>query len=90
MSTSGNPVPCSYDDFLEAVIIRHTWTRGSWRMGQTAFNTLQALRPELAEKYRGSDIDPFYADLQEGGPEKVATFLAHVREDWDAVFSPRL
>ena len=34
----------------------------SWRRGQAAFNTLSSLHPDLAEKVRGTAIDPFYRD----------------------------
>lgn len=30
------------------------------RYGQTAFNVLSAQRPDLADKVRGTDVDPFY------------------------------
>lgn len=72
----------TYDDYLEAVIIGAVQHKG-WRLGQVAFNYLADMRPELAEKIRGSDIDPFYADHLPFGHEKIATFLAHVREDWE-------
>lgn len=31
-----------------------------WRYGQTLFNVLHSLYPELSEQIRGADIDPFY------------------------------
>ena len=31
-----------------------------WRDGQTAFNTLRTLYPELAKEIRGTELDPFY------------------------------
>lgn len=71
----------TYDDFLEAVLIgsaRHT----NWRLGQTAFNALSDMRPDIAEKIRTTPIDPFYADHLPNASEKIATFLAHVREEW--------
>lgn len=33
-----------------------------WRWGQTAFNVLSELRPDLAEEVRGTDMDPFHDD----------------------------
>jgi len=33
-----------------------------WRLGQTAFNTLEMERPSLAEKIRGTAFDPFHDD----------------------------
>jgi hypothetical protein len=72
----------SYDDYLEAVLIasvQHT----NWRVGQCAFNALTTMRPELAEFIRGTELDPFYADIRPHGHEKMALFLAHVREQWN-------
>lgn len=71
----------SYDDFLEAVIIANTQYQ-SWRPGQTAFNVLRSMRPEMAEKIRGSAMDPFSADFMRNGHDRIAVFLAHVRENW--------
>lgn len=34
----------------------------SLRKGQAAFNLMWSLFPNVANKYRGSDIDPFYLD----------------------------
>jgi hypothetical protein len=31
-----------------------------WRKGQTFFNVLYNLYPEMADEIRGSEIDPFY------------------------------
>mgnify|MGYP007044129973 CR=1 FL=1 len=33
-----------------------------WRNGQTHFNVLSDLYPEIAEKVRGTKIDPFHND----------------------------
>lgn len=33
-----------------------------WRKGQTFFNVLYNLYPEMADEIRGSEIDPFYID----------------------------
>lgn len=32
----------------------------TWRAGQTYFNVLADLRPDLADQVRGTDLDPFY------------------------------
>lgn len=34
----------------------------TWRRGQCAFNALNRLRPELADKVRTTNADPFYRD----------------------------
>lgn len=36
---------------------------GRMRMGQVYFNTLDEIRPDVAEKLRGLPIDPFYKHL---------------------------
>jgi len=71
----------AYDDYLEAVIINQVKYM-NWRLGQTAFNTLAQLRPDLAETIRGTEADPFYADNLPAGYQRVANFLAYVREEW--------
>ena len=71
----------SYDDYLEQVLITsvlHT----NWRLGQTAFNVLADMRPGIAAGVRGSSLDPFYADHIPHGHERMAMFLAHVRDKW--------
>lgn len=32
-----------------------------WRYGQALFNTLDNIRPDLSEKVRGTNFDPFHA-----------------------------
>jgi hypothetical protein len=71
----------SYDDYLESVIISATRYK-NWRLGQTMFNVLAELRPDIAERVRATEADPFYADAMQHGYEKVANFLAFVREEW--------
>lgn len=36
------------------------------RLGQSLFNATHELRPDLANKVRGSDLDPFYNDGRAG------------------------
>lgn len=33
-----------------------------WRFGQTVFNTMHMLYPAVADKFRGTSIDPFHND----------------------------
>ena len=47
-----------------------------WREGQTAFNVLHEMRPELANKIRGGTIDPFYRD------DKLPYFVEWLEGDW--------
>lgn len=39
-----------------------------WRHGQTLFNALHSVDPDLANAIRGTDADPFYRD------ERIAAF----------------
>ena len=34
----------------------------AWRKGQTLFNALYEIYPELADEMRGTQFDPFYDD----------------------------
>ena len=45
-----------FDKALQNVYELHP----EWRYGQAAFNVLCVMRPELAERIRGTDSDPFY------------------------------
>ena len=47
-----------------------------WRWGQTLFNVLHDVRPDLANGVRGSDIDPFHRD------SVASRFLQEVEDRW--------
>jgi hypothetical protein len=47
-----------------------------WRMGQTYFNVLNDVRPDIAELVRGGKDDPYYDDINIGG------FLIFVEGKW--------
>lgn len=49
----------------------------SWRKGQTYFNVLTKLHPELAEEVRGSKIDPFYND------ERLPEFFKFITNEFN-------
>jgi len=49
----------TFNEFLIYVYKRHLDTP-SWRYGQTVFNCLCDINPELAENIRGGAWDPFY------------------------------
>lgn len=48
-----------------------------WRRGQSLFNALSAVRPELAEKLRTSDMDPFYWD------DRLSAALLWIDQHWE-------
>lgn len=37
-----------------------------WRLGQTYFNILHRLRPDLADEIRGTSLDPYHFDSRIG------------------------
>lgn len=56
------------------------WSTASdpWRMGQTYFNVLCELRPDLSEQIRSDfNLDPFYRD------QVIPEFTAWARAHWD-------
>lgn len=42
--------------------LRENLKKESWRYGQTVFNTMYTLHPDVAQKYCGTLIDPFHND----------------------------
>lgn len=59
---------------IEVTMRRHP----QWRRGQTCFNMLRAIKPDLADEVRTSPYDPFYMD------EKLPGFFTWLSERWDA------
>lgn len=49
----------SIEEFYE-IYFEHRHGYPQQRDGQFTFNLMYELRPDLANKYRGSDVDPFY------------------------------
>lgn len=65
----------SYGDFTSAVRNRFV-SHPNERRGQATFNTLFATRPDLAEKVRATNLDPFYDD------SKLHEFYNFIEENW--------
>lgn len=61
------------DEFFVEVTRRVFASDDDLRVGQTMFNLLQEMNPELADAIRGTPFDPFYDD------GKIALFLTHFR-----------
>lgn len=40
----------------------HMGEANPWRLGQSYFNVLSELRPDLSEQLRGTKLDPFHID----------------------------
>ena len=47
------------------------------REGQVYFNVLYKMKPELANKITGTELDPFYQD------EKLGEFLSFICKNWE-------
>lgn len=58
--------------------IAHARSRSyrEYRIGQTLFNTLYELRPELADNIRSTEYDPYYSDSFDSAT--VKRFLEHL------------
>ena len=52
-----------------------------WRYGQTCFNTLLRWRPDLAERVRGTDQDPFHA--RNNNDPRMVRFMRFLAEEWE-------
>lgn len=66
----------TFDDFILAVRAAEVDHSGFERCGQSAFNVLNRLRPDLSEKVRGTHFDPFY------DTGKLSSFFEWVKERW--------
>lgn len=68
----------TYDEFLSDVLNKYETQpkKGDLRLGQIFFNDLCVVRPAIAEKLRGSMLDPFYK-------ERITMVVSDfVREHW--------
>jgi len=66
----------AYTTFLHLVIEARA-EHPEWRVGQTLFNILHQLAPDLAEEIRGAAIDPFYQD------SRIPKFLEYIKKNWE-------
>lgn len=64
-----------FDEYVHAADLAFA-EEPRWRYGQTLFNVLYRVRPDLSERVRGTDLDPFHSD------QRVRAFLAWVAENW--------
>lgn len=74
--------PLEFHQYLSLVIERPC--PPDWRAGQYAFNTLRDLRPDLAERVRGTALDPFHRD------DVLPAFLRYVARHWGGPPPPPL
>lgn len=68
----------TFDKFI--VEIFKTQNKTGWRLGQAIFNVLAENRPDLAEKIRGTEMDPFY--VQEN-PQKINEIMDWLEGNWN-------
>lgn len=68
------PLPyVTFDEWLQSV---ESWCDGQ-RPGQIFFNSLYVAHPTLANKVRGSYLDPFQSN------RKIPQFLNYVADYWE-------
>lgn len=53
----------------------------TWRTGQSMFNALYHIRPDLADRLRGGELDPFYRDHNDG--EAISNTLSWLEQHWE-------
>lgn len=58
-----------------------------WRIGQALFNNLMDVRPELAEKLRGTKNDPFFSESPTDPRYDAAIKI--IEKEWFEDASPR-
>lgn len=63
-------------DTADLIVAAHTAVaeHPEWRLGQAAFNVTYERYPGLADRIRGSDVDPFHDDA------RLPQFWLRVRE----------
>ncbi len=67
----------TYDEYI-ATAMAYAEAHPEQRPGQVYFNVLVAHRPDLAERLRGTALDPFYAR------GRISSFLNEVATRWDS------
>lgn len=66
----------SFDEYLVRVMLALDHEK-TLRLGQTYFNVLADVRPDIVERYiQGTDLDPFHDS------RRLAPFLAEVYKRW--------
>lgn len=65
----------SLDEYLVEVLATKL-ENPRWRDGQTYFNVLYRVRPDLAERVEDGGLDPFHRD------SVIPAFLAFVSTNW--------
>lgn len=66
----------TFDEYVVEATARFRHPGLDERKGQAFFNELLVVRPDIAERARGSALDPFYQDA------RLPEFLAFVAVKW--------
>lgn len=66
----------SMHSYLNLVVVTRA-ENPSWRKGQTYFNVLFDVRPDISEKIRATNLDPYHNDC------KLGEFLHYVAKVWN-------
>lgn len=66
-----------YTNLLRTMVDRQA-TELFWRKGQTLFNVLYEMYPDLANEIRGTPLDPFYED------RKIKDFMNFIASKIDS------
>lgn len=66
----------TFDDYLRESWRQHR-NNPRWRLGQAHFNVLREMRPDLAQVFVGSSVDPFNRD------DRIPAFLEAVLDCWE-------
>lgn len=66
----------SFNDFM-SYVQREAGRNKDWRAGQTYFNLLHDVRPDLANQIRATRMDPFHDD------SRIPGFLTWLEINWN-------
>ena len=61
----------------QSAVVRMQRRHPEWRRGQTAYNVLRKLRPDLVDEVLFTPLDPFSQD------ERLEAFLSYIEEHWE-------
>lgn len=61
----------------QSAVVRMQRRHPEWRRGQTAYNVLRRLRPDLVDEVLFTPLDPFSQD------ERLEAFLSYIEEHWE-------
>lgn len=68
----------TFDDFQKQSIIYHNDHKNWSRYGQSLFNYLFEIRPDIADELRGSESDPFHKD----DDLTITRFWSFIKDKW--------